>query len=129
MGPTFFWGRWVSTGPVDGRSAKPRKTRRPRSPFGIRGLEVALADGQPSHGSRGSGCFTRFDATAPLRRNASRADVTDEAVIGAETPCRAKAAAAAIGRPAGQEPASPDANTTGLWADAGMTAGSCMVYS
>lgn len=112
-----------------GRFARPRETRRPRSLFGIRGLEVALAVGQPCHGSRGSGCFTRLVATASLRRNASRADVAAEYAIRAATPCRPKEAAEAVGRPVDHERASKDADTTGLGPDGGMTAGSCMMYS
>ncbi len=76
-----------------------------------------------------------MDATAALRRNASRADVVAAAVIPAGTPCRANAAAAAIGCPVDHEQASTDtegadaANATRLVPDGEMTAGSCMMYS
>jgi hypothetical protein len=70
-----------------------------------------------------------LNATAFVGRNASRADVAAEVAVPAETPCRANAAAAAIGRPVDHEQVSTDADTTGLEADAGMTAGSCMMYS
>ena len=70
-----------------------------------------------------------MDATAPLRRNASRAVGAVEYAIAAGARCRAKGVAAAIDSPVDHRRASTDTDTTRLGADGEMTAGSCMKFS